>query len=108
MAEEEKALEHGAPTRPIFLEPQSYRRRRLIDAARVLPVLGVILWMIPLLWPTGNSTSAQPVAMSSAILYIFLVWLGMILVAICIWLKTRSNSSENSNDLAQNGPDGLD
>ena len=106
MAEQNKAPERGAPTQPIFLEPHSYRRRRLMDAGRFLPVLGVILWMIPLLWATGNSPSVRPVTMSSAILYIFLVWVGLISVACVIWIKTRSNPAENSDNIAQDGPDG--
>jgi hypothetical protein len=83
---------------PVFLEPQTYRRRRLMDAARLLPAVGALLWMIPLLWPTGSSEVANPVSMSTAILYIFAVWLGLILIAAGIWVRTRTGPSEDPID----------
>ena len=54
----------------MFLERQSYRRRRVNDAARVLPFIGTLLWMIPLLWPENGAA----VRSSSAIIYLFGVW----------------------------------
>lgn len=77
------------PATPVFLEPRTYRRRRLMDAARMLPVLGVVLWMVPLLWPTGPDDVKQRVPTSSAMIYVFVVWAGLICVAAGIWLKTR-------------------
>lgn len=59
------------PARPLFLERRSYRQRRLMDAARLLPVLGIVLWAIPLLWAEGDGGMRT----SAAILYIFGVWL---------------------------------
>ncbi|MBR9840305.1 MAG: hypothetical protein GYB50_20785 [Rhodobacteraceae bacterium] len=55
---------------PVFLERQSYRRRRVNDAARVLPFIGTLLWVIPLLWPENGAA----VRSSSAIIYLFGVW----------------------------------
>lgn len=66
---------------PVFLERQSYRRRRLIDAARLLPILGGVLFAIPLLWPRGQGGGADPVPTSSASLYIFAVWAGLIVLS---------------------------
>jgi hypothetical protein len=60
---------------PLFLERQSYRGRRLIDFLRILPVIGVFLWSVPLLWPTGKESS---VSISEAILYVFGVWFLMV------------------------------
>lgn len=65
------------PITPIFVERQTYRRRRIVDAARALPLLGALLWLVPLLWalpPTPHSAS-------SALIYIFGVWFGLALVA---------------------------
>ncbi|KUJ76184.1 hypothetical protein AVO45_12770 [Ruegeria marisrubri] len=62
---------------PVFLERQSYRRRRLADAARLLPILGAGLFAIPLLWP-AEPGEADPVTMSSAITYVFLCWAFLI------------------------------
>ena len=79
---------------PVFLEPQSYRRRRLMDGARILPAFGVLLWMVPLLWPNETSDVDSPVSMSSAMLYIFAVWAVLICIAAGIWVKTRRVSSD--------------
>ena len=61
------------PPEPVFLERQSYRRRRLSDAARMMPVIGLVLILVPLLW-------AEEARTSSGILYIFLVWAVLIAV----------------------------
>lgn len=65
----------GSPT--VFHERRTYRQRRVMDAARVAPVLALILWMIPLIWPqSGDGT----VRSATALIYIFLVWAGVILL----------------------------
>lgn len=63
------------PKSPLFLERRNYRRRRLTDAARLLPVLGLVLLMVPLLWGQGDAGPAT----SSAILWIFGVWFLLVL-----------------------------
>ncbi len=59
-----------------FLERQSYRRRRLIDTIRMLPVMGAVLWAVPLLWRQSEDSGA--VMTSDAIIYIFMVWLLLV------------------------------
>jgi hypothetical protein len=75
---------------PLFLERRSYRQRRLMDAARLLPLLGVLLWLVPLLWPQGSGQSApaqvDAVSTSSAILYIFGVWILLAFAALFLSL----------------------
>lgn len=61
----------------VFLERQSYRRRRLIDFVRMVPVIGAILWAVPLLWSTEEG---ERVATSDAVVFIFVVWLGLVLL----------------------------
>jgi len=75
----------GALTPSVFLERRSYRRRRLIDAVRLLPVLGVMLMMLPLFWPSGPDASGEPVAMSTAVIYVFAVWVLLIAAAYVLW-----------------------
>lgn len=99
MAQESRTSIGTETPQPVFLEPHTYRRRRLMDGARILPVLGAILWMIPLFWPSGASQTEGPVSTSSAMLYIFAVWFGLILVAGGIWFKTRSGQPEDINAL---------
>lgn len=67
-----------APRSPVFLEKSSYRQRRLRDAARLLPLLGVILWLLPLSWGELDAASGEA---SGALIYIFGVWVVLIVLA---------------------------
>lgn len=66
------------PRQPLFVAPHTYRRRRLMDAARMLPVLGLALVLLPILW-----TPAAGGERSTAVdgIYLFLVWGGLIAAA---------------------------
>lgn len=66
------------PGLPLFVAPRIYRRRRLIDAARILPILGAVLLIVPLLHP---STPDMPRDTASDGLYLFGVWALLILGA---------------------------
>lgn len=62
------------PKRPLFLARAPYRRRRLRDAARLLPVLGSFLLLLPLLWSPDSRMSLR----SGDVVYFFSVWLVLI------------------------------
>lgn len=66
---------------PLFLARDSYRQRRLRDAARLLPVLGVVLLLLP-----GFITITV-----DAIVYIFSVW-ALLIVAIGLMSRHLANS----------------
>ena len=76
---------------PVFLEQHSYRRRRLTDAARLLPLLGAALFAVPLLWPTAEDagTGIAPMPTSVAITYLFSIWAALILANVLFGLFTR-------------------
>ena len=59
----------------IFLERRGYRQRRLIDAVRLLPILGMILLALPLLWQAEESQSSFN---ADALIYVFGVWVLLI------------------------------
>lgn len=63
-----------ARERPLFLARRSYRRRRMMDAARLLPVLGAALVLVPLYWRPAPGTAETG-------LYLFALWTGLILAA---------------------------
>ncbi|MFC6688022.1 hypothetical protein [Jhaorihella thermophila] len=86
---------------PVFLERQSYRRRRLLDAARLLPIMGAALFAVPLLWPRASAVG-DGVPTSSAILYIFSVWAGLIVVNAAFGRLTRGMNQPSDR------PDGTD
>ncbi|RLL65048.1 hypothetical protein [Paenirhodobacter hankyongi] len=63
---------------PLFLARRSYRRRRMMDGARVLPLLGAVLLLLPGLWHAEAGTGPRTGAGG---IYLFLVWCGLILAA---------------------------
>lgn len=62
---------------PIFLDRALYRRRRLRDAARLVPVVGLFLLLLPLFWTVDSRVSLS----SGDVLYFFGVWLFLIALA---------------------------
>jgi hypothetical protein len=80
---------------PIFLERHSYRRRRLMDAVRLLPLLGLALWMVPLMWSKPDD-GALP--MSTALRYIFGIWLFVVFAGWALWRRTRVHGHDVADD----------
>jgi hypothetical protein len=88
--------ETGPPRRgkpPVFLERQPYRRRRVIDAARMLPFIGLLLWLIPLLWREEGEVAVRS---SSAILYLFGVWILLVAGAAVLSAKLAAQARDGT------------
>lgn len=69
------------PTRaatPLFLARQTYRRRRLADAARVLPIVAAGLFFLPTLWQPA--ATPEPDTARGAV-WLFGVWAVVIVIA---------------------------
>jgi hypothetical protein len=64
--------------RPLFLARSMYRRRRLRDAARLLPVFATLFLILPILWSPPDTTARQT---SGDVIYFFGLWLVLVLVA---------------------------
>ena len=79
------------PGTPIFLARQSYRHRRVADAARLLPVAGLVLLMLPVLWTTT----------AGALIYIFMIW-AILIFAIGL-LSTRLSNEPTPGEIEQIG-----
>lgn len=69
---------------PLFVGRRAYYRRRMADAARLMPFLGIGLFMFPLFWivpETGGTTSDGSAETSvrtvSVMVYLFIVWIGL-------------------------------
>jgi hypothetical protein len=65
----------------LFLPRPEYRRRRLVDAARLLPVLGGFLMLLPILWAPGGEQGRNTARDG---IYLFVVW--ALLVGLAAWL----------------------
>ncbi len=62
------------PRQPLFLERETYRHRRVADAARLLPILGFLALCLPILWADEQLTS-------NGMLYLFGVWIVLMIGA---------------------------
>lgn len=58
------------PRPPLFLARAVYRIRRLRDAARLLPVVGLFLMLLPLLWGGDRGSDRG----GGAVVFVFVVW----------------------------------
>lgn len=81
------------PRPPLFVERQSYRRRRIMDGARILPVVGFVLMLLPVLWTQGGRMGTAGEA-----IYVFVLWLSLIVVAALLSRQLR-------RDTPRAGPD---
>jgi hypothetical protein len=64
----------NARQEPLFLARETYRRRRIKDAARFLPFAAAVLFAVPVLWASTTGTVAGMV-------YLFGIWIILILAA---------------------------
>ena len=84
-------------TAPLYLARRSYRRRRLRDAARILPVLGAALMVVPILLgqgaPHAPGSGAEPAAaalsqgaraLGADAIWLFALWAAMVLAALVL------------------------
>lgn len=63
---------------PLFLARRSYRRRRMMDAARLLPILGLVLLLLPALWQPADTPTPDT---GRGLIYLFGVWAGLVVAA---------------------------
>lgn len=78
------------PPTPVYLARKSYRQRRIRDAARVLPLVGAVLWVMPVMYvaPATSTTG----------LFIFGIWALLIILAAAI--SSRINLGPDEIDKA--------
>lgn len=82
---------------PVFHEKRTYRTRRLMDAARLAPILALFLWVVPLFWPQSGDAR---ISSSTALIYIFAVW-----VAVIVWTGALTHAlGRQADDAADDDP----
>ena len=78
----------------MFLGRGSYRRRRLVDAARALPFAGLFLFLLPVLW--GGEASVRT---AWGGIYIFAAWAALIVAsAVLSHLLARKAGDDGAED----------
>lgn len=70
-----------------------YRRRRLEDLARVLPVLGVGLFLLPVLWSNGGG-----VALGRMLIYLFGAWFALIVLTFLLSRRLGETAPDDPRD----------
>jgi len=74
----------------LFLPKDTYRERRAVDAIRLWPILGVICFVLPIIW-TGAAKSNV-----GAMAYLFSVWAVMILGGALLSRRLRGEADAQS------------
>lgn len=69
---------------PQFLDLKSYRRKRLIDAAKLLPVLGAVGFLFPLPFFFFGRAEQHPDGATPLAVYFFSAWLLLIIAALAL------------------------
>lgn len=85
---------------PLFLARKSYRRRRMMDAARLLPLAGIFFILMPILWQPRETPEPDT---GFGLVYLFVVWALLIIVARVVSHLVADASGEDEAD-GGNGP----
>jgi hypothetical protein len=85
------------PKTRLFLERRSYRRRRMMDAVRILPLLCTVLWLVvPTMWPNSSEVASDTqTSLSSAIWYLVVIWALAITATFALWRRIRTHDEED-------------
>lgn len=83
-------------SRTLFLERRIYQRRRLGDAAKLLPIAGLFLFVMPalLLGTPGEGNASGTTALR--LIYFFFVW--VCLIATCATIARGLAGADTSYD----------
>lgn len=85
--------------RPLFVARRTYRHRRIADAARLLPVLGAALFLVPLLWQGGDTPEGGAGARTvNVMLYLFLAWISLAGLSALISWRLSDGEEETLRD----------
>lgn len=109
MSHENGGESRGRRNAALFVERRTYRRRRLMDISRILPLIGALLFLVPLMWPSRDIYPAPGtgggVAMSEAITYFFVVWAVLILASFAFGSAVRRWAENWTEGTDQPGED---
>lgn len=83
------------PRAPIFLARRAYRQRRLADAARFLPVLGVVLFAMPLIWSPQSTPEPDTVPGAR---WLFSSWAVLIVLSLIISRRLAREGIDGAGD----------
>ncbi|OSP54937.1 hypothetical protein [Pseudoruegeria sp. SK021] len=85
--------------KPVFLERQTYRRHRLIDASRLVPLAGAFLFFVPLLWEYKVVAPDEQGFLAERMVYLFAVWFGLVVLAARIAARLRPEDFDRDHEV---------
>ncbi len=91
-------------SRTLYLERRVYQRRRLIDAAKLLPIVGLLLFVMPALLlgtPGGDNASGTTAV---RLIYFFFVW--VCLIATCATIARGLAGADTPSEAKRSGDEG--
>ena len=66
------------------------RGQRVTDSVLILPFVGTILFLLPIMWQRASEgVAAEGTATSTALIYLFVVWAGLICCALGLALALK-------------------
>jgi hypothetical protein len=89
----------GLP-KTVFLQRDTYRRRRIGDAIKLLPIVGLVLFFMPLILGTPD----RPAQTSSLGLFIFFSWcvlIGMSVLLVALFNRVPNRPQETAQKGAE-------
>ena len=86
-------------SKPLFLESSLYRRSRAIDAARILPVAGFVLILMPIFW-----IGSGRLGVAGQGVYVFGLWLLLIAAAAFLSRTLRPPRADVQPDEPRRSP----
>jgi hypothetical protein len=88
------------PRQPIYLSRRTHRIRRLVDAARFLPLLGMFLLALPIVWAAPDAPMSETAREG---IYLFAVWFGLIVVALLLAPGLARVSASDGTEAEETG-----
>lgn len=88
--------------RRLFLERSTYRRNRLQDAARLLPVLGLVLIFGPIFIGGAAPEDATP-GISASMIYYFGIWFLLIVLTALVSRALMAGPLERPEPPSEDG-----
>ncbi|MDA7483715.1 hypothetical protein N9A56_00125 [Planktomarina temperata] len=66
------------------------RGQRVKESALILPFVGMILFLLPIMWPRSSEVGADAgTSTSTALIYLFIVWAGLICFTLLLALVIK-------------------
>lgn len=81
------------PRNDQFLTLKAYRQKRLMDGARIIPVIGAIVLVFPLVRLFVGPDEANSIG--ATIVYLFVLW--MVLIAAAYFVSRRLQDTSKAN-----------